>query len=189
MSSFGDFISLSDKCDACTAKLIQREVSDGVIAPGYDDEALEILKTKKKGNYCILQMDPDYVPAPVEHKQVFGVTFEQGRNNVVINASMFENIVTKNHELPDWAKDDMAIAMITLKYTQSNSVCYVKGGQASGARDYMVRPIVDFSSLRYVLLLWNGESGKKAEKLTPEDYRILGLDAEGRPLEEEGRKK
>lgn len=132
MSSFGDFISLSDKCDACTAKLIQREVSDGVIAPGYDDEALEILKTKKKGNYCILQMDPDYVPAPVEHKQVFGVTFEQGRNNVVIDASMFENIVTKNHELPDWAKDDMAIAMITLKYTQSNSVCYVKGGQAIG---------------------------------------------------------
>ena len=132
MSSFGDFISLSDKCDACTAKLIHREVSDGVIAPGYDEEALEILKTKKKGNYCILQMDPSYVPAPVEHKQVFGVTFEQGRNNVAIDASMFENIVTKNKNLPAWAKDDMAIAMITLKYTQSNSVCYVKGGQAIG---------------------------------------------------------
>ena len=132
MSSFGDFISLSDKCDACTARLIHREVSDGVIAPGYDDEALEILKTKKKGNYCILQMDPSYVPAPVEHKQVFGVTFEQGRNNLEIGPEMFRNIVTKNKELPKEAIDDMAIAMITLKYTQSNSVCYVKGGQAIG---------------------------------------------------------
>lgn len=132
MSSFGDFISLSDKCDACTAKLIHREVSDGVIAPGYDDEALEILKTKKKGNYCILQMDPSYVPAPVEHKQVFGVTFEQGRNNLEIGPEMFRNIVTKNQNLPKEAVDDMAIAMITLKYTQSNSVCYVKGGQAIG---------------------------------------------------------
>ncbi len=132
MSSFGDFISLSDTCDACTARLIQREVSDGVIAPAYDADALEILKAKKKGNYCILQMDPAYEPAPVEHKQVFGVTFEQGRNNVVIDAQMFQNIVTKNKDLPKGAVDDMAIAMITLKYTQSNSVCYVKGGQAIG---------------------------------------------------------
>ncbi len=132
MSSFGDFISLSDTCDACTARLIQREVSDGVIAPAYDADALEILKAKKKGNYCILQMDPAYKPAPTEHKQVFGVTFEQGRNNVVIDAQMFGNIVTKNKDLPKEAVDDMAIAMITLKYTQSNSVCYVKGGQAIG---------------------------------------------------------
>ena len=132
MSSFGDFISLSDTCDACTARLIQREVSDGVIAPSYDEDALEILKAKKKGNYCILQMDPSYEPAPVEHKQVFGVTFEQGRNNVVIDEEMFRNIVTKNKDLPKEAVDDMAIAMITLKYTQSNSVCYVKGGQAIG---------------------------------------------------------
>lgn len=132
MSSFGDFISLSDPCDVCTAQLIHREVSDGVIAPGYDPEALEILKTKKKGNYCILQIDPNYVPAPVEHKQVFGVTFEQGRNNVVIDANMFQNIVTANKDLPASVVDDMAIAMITLKYTQSNSVCYVKGGQAIG---------------------------------------------------------
>ena len=132
MSSFGDFISLSDTCDACTARLIQREVSDGVIAPAYDEDALEILKAKKKGNYCILQMDPCYEPAPVEHKQVYGVTFEQGRNNVVIDEEMFRNIVTKNKDLPKAAVDDMAIAMITLKYTQSNSVCYVKGGQAIG---------------------------------------------------------
>ncbi len=132
MSSFGDFISLSDTCDACTARLIQREVSDGVIAPAYDEDALEILKAKKKGNYCILQMDPSYEPAPVEHKQVYGVTFEQGRNNVVIDEEMFRNIVTKNKDLPKAAVDDMAIAMITLKYTQSNSVCYVKGGQAIG---------------------------------------------------------
>ncbi len=132
MSSFGDFISLSDPCDAATARLIHREVSDGVIAPGYDEEALEILKSKKKGNYCILQIDPEYRPAAVEHKQVFGVTFEQGRNDLVIDRSLFGNIVTKNRELPDAVIDDMAIAMITLKYTQSNSVCYVKGGQAIG---------------------------------------------------------
>ncbi len=132
MSSFGDFISLSDTCDADTARLIQREVSDGVIAPAYDEDALEILKAKKKGDYCILQMDPSYEPAPVEHKQVYGVTFEQGRNNVVIDEEMFRNIVTKNKDLPKAAVDDMAIAMITLKYTQSNSVCYVKGGQAIG---------------------------------------------------------
>ena len=132
MSSFGDFISLSDRCDACTARLIQREVSDGVIAPGYDEDALEILKAKKKGNYCILQMDAAYTPAPLEHKQVFGVTFEQGHNDVVIGPEMFENIVTENKDLPASVVDDMAIAMITLKYTQSNSVCYVKGGQAIG---------------------------------------------------------
>lgn len=132
MSSFGDFISLSDPCDLDTAKLIHREVSDGVIAPGYSEEALELLRTKKKGNYCVLQIDPSYVPDPVEHKQVFGVTFEQGRNNVVIDEKMFTNIVTKNKELPKDKLDDMAIAMITLKYTQSNSVCYVKGGQAIG---------------------------------------------------------
>ena len=132
MSSFGDFAAVSTKVDMSLARVMHHEVSDGIIAPDFDEDALELLKTKKKGNYTIIRMDPDYVPAPVEHKQVFGVTFEQGRNNVVIDASMFENIVTKNHELPDWAKDDMAIAMITLKYTQSNSVCYVKGGQAIG---------------------------------------------------------
>ena len=132
MSSFGDFISLSDPCDVCTAKLIKREVSDGVIAPGYEPEALEILKEKKKGNYCVLQIDPGYVPNPVEHKQVYGVTFEQGRNNVVIDDAMFTNIVTKNRDLPADKLHDMDIAMITLKYTQSNSVCYVKGGQAIG---------------------------------------------------------
>ena len=132
MSSFGDFISLSDTCDACTAKLIAREVSDGVIAPDYTDEALEILKGKKKGNYCVLQIDPSYVPAPIEKKQVFGVTFEQGRNELVIDDALFANIVTENKELPKAARDDMAIALITLKYTQSNSVCFVKGGQAIG---------------------------------------------------------
>ena len=126
MSSFGDFISLSDKCDACTANLIKPEVSDGIIAPAYDDDALEILKSKKKGNYCILQMDPDYVPAPIEKKQVYGITFEQGRNELVVDDALFSNIVTKNKNLPAAARDDMAIALITLKYTQSNSVCFVK---------------------------------------------------------------
>ncbi len=132
MSSFGDFIALSDCCDACTAKLIGREVSDGVIAPDYTPEALEILKKKKKGGYCVLQIDASYEPAPIEHKQVFGVTFEQGRNELVIGDDFFSNIVTENKELPESAKRDLAIAMITLKYTQSNSVCYVKGGQAIG---------------------------------------------------------
>ena len=132
MSSFGDFISLSDTCDVCTAKLIQREVSDGVIAPAYEPEALEILKGKKKGNYCVLQINPTYVPNPIEHKQVYGITFEQGRNNVVIDDAMFQNIVTKNKDLPADKLHDLEIAMITLKYTQSNSVCYVKGGQAIG---------------------------------------------------------
>ena len=132
MSSFGDFISLSDVCDVCTAKMIAREVSDGVIAPGYEPEALEILKKKKKGNYNIIQIDPDYVPAPIEKKQVFGVTFEQGRNELKIDDDFFSDIVTKNKELPDEAKRDMAISMIVLKYTQSNSVCYVSGGQAIG---------------------------------------------------------
>lgn len=132
MSSFGDFIALSDVCDADTARLIKREVSDGVIAPGYTDEALELLKAKKKGNYNIIQIDPAYVPAPVERKQVFGITFEQGRNELDINGDLLSNIVTKNKELPDFALIDMKIALITLKYTQSNSVCYVKGGQAIG---------------------------------------------------------
>ena len=132
MSSFGDFISLSDVCDKETALVIKREVSDGVIAPGYTDEALEILKAKKKGNYNVTEIDPNYVPAPIEHKEVFGITFEQGRNELVIDEHFFDNIVTENKEIPDSAKMDLAISMITLKYTQSNSVCYVKGGQAIG---------------------------------------------------------
>ncbi len=132
MSSFGDFISLSDVCDKSTALVIKREVSDGVIAPGYTEEALEILKAKKNGNYCVIQIDPDYEPASIETKEVFGVTFEQGRNELVIDEDFFNNIVTDNKELTEQAKIDLAIAMITLKYTQSNSVCYVKGGQAIG---------------------------------------------------------
>ena len=132
MSSFGDFISLSDVCDKETALVIKREVSDGVIAPGYTDEALEILKAKKKGNYNVIEIDPNYVPDPIEHKEVFGITFEQGRNELVIDEHFFDNIVTENKEIPDSAKMDLAISMITLKYTQSNSVCYVKGGQAIG---------------------------------------------------------
>ncbi len=132
MSSFGDFISLSDICDADTARLIKREVSDGVIAPGYTDEALEILKAKKNGNYNVIQIDPDYVPEPLEHKDVFGITFEQGRNELKIDDEFFADIVTDNKELTKQAKIDLAIAMITLKYTQSNSVCYVKDGQAIG---------------------------------------------------------
>ena len=132
MSSFGDFISLSDVCDADTARLIKREVSDGVIAPGYEPEALGILKQKKKGNYNIIQIDPSYRPDPVEHKQVFGITFEQGRNELPINRELLDNVVTENKEIPDSAKTDLLIALITLKYTQSNSVCYVKNGQAIG---------------------------------------------------------
>ena len=132
MSSFGDFISLSDVCDKATAMIIKREVSDGVIAPGYTDEALEILKAKKKGNYNVIEIDPNYVPASIEHKEVFGVTFEQGRNELVIDEHFFDNVVTENKEIPESAKIDLAISMITLKYTQSNSVCYVKGGQAIG---------------------------------------------------------
>ena len=132
MSSFGDFISLSDVCDKSTALVIKREVSDGVIAPGYTDEALEILKAKKKGNYCVIKIDPEYVPAPIERKDVFGVTFEQGRNELVINDELFANVVTENKDIPESARIDLAIAMITLKYTQSNSVCYTKGGQAIG---------------------------------------------------------
>ena len=132
MSSFGDFISLSDVCDVATAKLIQHEVSDGIIAPGYEPEALEILKKKKKGNYAIIEIDPDYEPAPIEHKEVFGITFEQGRNELVIDDELFANVVTENQEIPKEAKIDLSIAMITLKYTQSNSVCYAKGGQAIG---------------------------------------------------------
>ncbi|MGI5947323.1 MAG: phosphoribosylaminoimidazolecarboxamide formyltransferase [Lachnospiraceae bacterium] len=132
MSSFGDFISLSDVCDADTAKLIKREVSDGVIAPGYEPEALEILKSKKNGNYNVIQIDPEYVPEPIERKQVFGIVFEQGRNELKINKELLSNVVTENKEIPDEAKIDLMISLITLKYTQSNSVCYAKGGQAIG---------------------------------------------------------
>ncbi len=132
MSSFGDFIALSDVCDACTAKLIKREVSDGVIAPGYTEEALAILREKKKGNYNVIQIDENYVPAPLEKKQVYGVTFEQGRNELDVNAGLLDNIVTKNREIPESALIDMKISLIVLKYTQSNSVCYVKDGQAIG---------------------------------------------------------
>ena len=132
MSSFGDWIALSDACDASTARLIKPEVSDGIIAPGYSEEAMAILKAKKKGNYNIVQIDPAYRPAPVERKQVFGVTFEQGRNEFVIDNELLTNIVTENKELPEEAKRDLVIALITLKYTQSNSVCYAKGGQAIG---------------------------------------------------------
>ena len=132
MSSFGDFIALSDVCDADTARLIKREVSDGVIAPGYTDEAMELLLAKKKGNYNIIQIDENYVPAEIERKQVYGVTFEQGRNELKIDKDLLSNFVTANKELPEQAEIDMKIALITLKYTQSNSVCYVKGGQAIG---------------------------------------------------------
>ena len=132
MSSFGDFISLSDVCDKATALIIKREVSDGVIAPGYEPEALEILKAKKKGNYNVIEIDPDYMPNPLERKEVFGITFEQGRNELKIDNDFFGNVVTENKEIPESAKIDLAIAMITLKYTQSNSVCYAKGGQAIG---------------------------------------------------------
>ena len=132
MSSYGDFIALSDVCDVPTANMIKREVSDGIIAPGYEPEALEILKSKKKGNYNVIQIDPDYVPEEIERKQVFGITFEQGRNELNIDKDFFSNIVTKNKELTEQAKIDLAISMITLKYTQSNSVCYVKDGQAIG---------------------------------------------------------
>ena len=132
MSSFGDFIALSDVCDLDTAKLIKREVSDGVIAPGFTEEALELLKQKKKGNYNVIQIDPSYVPAPIEKKQVYGITFEQGRNELNIDKDLLSNIVTKNKEIPETALIDMKVALIVLKYTQSNSVCYVKGGQAIG---------------------------------------------------------
>ncbi len=132
MSSFGDFISLSDVCDVSTAKILKREVSDGVIAPGYEPEALEILKAKKKGNYNVIQIDPDYVPAPIEHKEVFGITFEQGRNELKVDDELLANVVTENKEIPELAKIDLIISLITLKYTQSNSVCFAKGGQAIG---------------------------------------------------------
>ena len=132
MSSYGDFVALSDTCDAQTATLLAREVSDGVIAPGYTQEALEILKTKRKGNYNVIQIDEAYQPAPIEHKDVYGITFEQGRNEIKINEEMLQNIVSENKELPQEAKRDLLIALITLKYTQSNSVCYAKDGQAIG---------------------------------------------------------
>ncbi len=132
MSSFGDFIALSDVCDVATAKLIKPEVSDGIIAPGYEDEALEILKSKKRGTYNIIKIDPEYKPQPIEHKDVFGISFEQGRNELPIVESLLDNVVTKNKDLPKQAKIDLLISLITLKYTQSNSVCYAKGGQAIG---------------------------------------------------------
>ena len=133
MCSYGDFVALSDVCDEATALLIKREVSDGVIAPGYTPEAIEVLKEKRKGTYCVIKIDPEYVPAPIEHKQVFGVTFEQGRNEVKLDdPALFEDIPTKNKTFTDEAKRDLIISLITLKYTQSNSVCYVKDGQAIG---------------------------------------------------------
>ncbi len=132
MCSFGDWVALSDVCDATTAKMIKREVSDGVIAPGYTDEALEILKQKKNGNYNVVKIAPDFVPAPIEHKQVFGITFEQGRNNFKIDYDLLSDVVTENKEIPQSAKEDLIIALITLKYTQSNSVCFAKDGQAIG---------------------------------------------------------
>ena len=132
LCSYGDWAALSDTCDAATASYLKDEVSDGIIAPGYTDEALEILKTKKKGNYNVVQIDPDYLPAATEHKDVFGITFEQGRNDLVIDKNMLTNIVSENKDLPENAKIDMIVALITLKYTQSNSVCYVKDGQAIG---------------------------------------------------------
>ena len=133
MSSYGDWVALSDTCDVQTAKLLQREVSDGIIAPDYTPEALEVLKTKRKGTYNVVKIDPNYVPTPIEHKDVFGITFEQGRNELKIDEAMLmQNIVTQNKELPEEAKRDLLIALITLKYTQSNSVCYAKGGQAIG---------------------------------------------------------
>ena len=132
MSSYGDWAALSDVCDAQTATLLAREVSDGIIAPGYTDEALAILKTKRKGNYNVVEIDPDYRPAPIEHKDVFGVTFEQGRNEIKIDEAMLSNLVTENKDLPEDAKRDLIISLITLKYTQSNSVCYAKGGQVIG---------------------------------------------------------
>lgn len=132
MSSFGDFIALSDPCDASTASIIKREVSDGVIAPGFSEEALAILKQKKKGNYCVIQIDENYKPAPLEHKEVFGITFEQGRQELPIDDELLSNIVTENKDLSEEAKRDMKVALITLKYTQSNSVCFVKDGQAIG---------------------------------------------------------
>lgn len=132
MSSYGDFIALSDVCDLATAKIIKKEFSDGIIAPGYEPEALELLKEKKKGKYAIIKIDESYVPAPTEHKEVFGITFEQGRNDIKLDNSVVENVVTKNKDIPDNAKRDLVISLITLKYTQSNSVCFVKDGQAIG---------------------------------------------------------
>ena len=132
MCSFGDWVALSDMCDAMTASLIAREVSDGVIAPGYTDEALAILKTKRKGNYNVVAIDLNYIPAEAENKQVFGITFQQGRNNFKINEDLLNNVVTENKDIPQDAKIDLIVALITLKYTQSNSVCYAKNGQAIG---------------------------------------------------------
>ena len=146
MSSFGDFISLSDVCDVDTARIIKREVSDGIIAPGYEPEALEILKAKKKGNYCVIQIDEDYIPEPLERKQVFGIVFEQGRNELDINEELLANVVTNKKDIPEDARRDLMISLITLKYTQSNSVCYVKDGQAIGigAGQQATRQIIGF---------------------------------------------
>ena len=148
MSSFGDWIALSDVCDESTARLIKPEVSDGIIAPGYTDEALALLKMKKKGNYNIVTIDPSYRPAPIEHKQVFGIPFEQGRNEFVIDENLLNDIVTTNHDLPEDAKRDLIVALITLKYTQSNSVCYVKDGQAIGVGAGQQLPLFGFGQHR-----------------------------------------
>ena len=156
MSSYGDFIALSDVCDEATARFINREVSDGVIAPGYTDEALEILKNKRKGTYNVIKIDPSYKPAPIERKDVFGITFEQGRNEIQLNGSeLFANIPTRNKTFPDAAKRDLMIALITLKYTQSNSVCYVKDGQAigigAGQQSRILRPQIGYRTKMHLL--------------------------------------
>ena len=181
MSSFGDFISLSDVCDVDTAKLIKREVSDGVIAPGYEPEALEILKEKKKGNYNVIQIDPDYVPDPIEHKEVFGITFEQGRNELKIDNDFFSNIVTENKELTDQAKIDLAISMITLKYTQSNSVCFVKDGQALAgqkADNWWLRQSPQVMNLPFVDHIRRADRDNAIDLYIGEDYMdVLSDDA------------
>ena len=156
MSSFGDFISLSDTCDVDTARLVKREVSDGIIAPGYEPEALKILQEKKKGNYCVIQIDETYVPAALEHKQVFGITFEQGRNDLDINEQLLANVVTKNKELPAAAKRDLMISLITLKNTQSNSVCYAKDGRATRRTTGFCGRLPRFCPFR----LWTGSRGR-----------------------------
>ena len=187
MSSFGDFISLSDVCDVDTARLIKREVSDGVIAPGYEPEALEILKQKKKGNYNVIQIDPDYVPAQLEHKDVYGITFEQGRNELKIDEDFFSNIVTENKELTEQAKIDLAISMITLKYTQSNSVCFVKDGQArihctrlagSKADNWWLRQSPQVMNLPFVDSIRRADRDNAIDLYIGEDYMdVLSDDA------------
>ena len=173
MSSFGDFISLSDVCDAATARIIKHEVSDGIIAPGYEPEALEILSSKKKGNYNVVKIDPGYVPDPVERKQVFGITFEQGRNEIPINEEFLGKTVTKNKDVPDEAKRDLIISLITLKYTQSNSVCYVKGGQAIG--------IARVSSPVYTARDLRTEGGQLVPETASEGMELPFRDDIGKP--------